>query len=69
MDSPDKSECDPVDFFKLMEKAAPFAPIPRRINSLKVALNAAPIGRKASALEAEWLTKTTSISADNRGRT
>ena len=55
MDSPDKSEGDPVDFFKLMEKVAPFEPIPRRINSLKVAFNAAPIVRKASALEAVWL--------------
>lgn len=69
MDSPDKSEGDPVDFFKLMEKVAPFAPIPRRINSLKVAFNAAPIVRKATALEAVWLTKTTSISTDNRSRT
>ena len=58
-----------MDFFKLMEKVAPFEPIPRRINSLKVAFNAAPIVRKASALEAVWLTKTTSISTDNRSRT
>ena len=53
MDSPDKSEGDPVDFFKLMGKVAPFEPIPRRINSLKVAFNAAPIVRKASALHRE----------------
>ncbi len=58
-----------MDFFKLMKKVAPFAPISRRINSLKVAFNAAPIVRKATALEAVWLTKTTSIFTDNRSRT
>jgi hypothetical protein len=57
-----------VDFPKFPRVAAFFVPSPRRYNSLKVDSNAAPISRKATALEAVWLTKTTSISTDNRGR-